>query len=98
MMDSELTMYMYVSDCDANQYTCPDGSCIPARAVCDGGCDCRPNCEDENGSGEYNCQCKLNLPTCEKSQFEVKSSRNVVKCVSSSLVDGKWTVYTWIFT
>ena len=49
-------------ECGADEYTCQDKTCIPARAVCDRGCDCLGSCEDENGHGEFNCQCRLHPP------------------------------------
>ena len=52
-------MFFLFLECGADEYTCQDKTCIPARAVCDRGCDCLGSCEDENGHGEYNCQCML---------------------------------------
>ncbi|KAH3863712.1 hypothetical protein DPMN_026702 [Dreissena polymorpha] len=42
--------------CSSEQYTCPEGSCISASAVCDGSCNCMAGCEDERGNGEHSCE------------------------------------------
>ncbi|CAG5128926.1 unnamed protein product, partial [Candidula unifasciata] len=58
------------SQCDENQFRCPDTQCINAGNVCDGECDCL-SCADEDNCGN----CTPDEFTCHNGQCVQLSSR-----------------------
>jgi hypothetical protein len=79
--------------CSSEQYTCSRGQCIEASQVCDGTCNCVPDCEDENGNGLHDCRCKF----LQGRKYKKIKLKGWVSCIALCLaIQRLWVRALWL--